>query len=68
MRQLTPKQRAVVVLRFYEDLTEAQAAEVLGIGLGTVKSGTRDALARLRAVAPHLAEHLSLRTEPAGGA
>ena len=60
--QLTPKQRAVVVLRYYEDLTETQAAEVLGIGLGTVKSNTRQALARLRALAPHLAEHL----EPAG--
>ncbi|WP_240917122.1 SigE family RNA polymerase sigma factor [Nocardioides sp. HDW12B] len=67
LRQLTPKQRAVVVLRFYEDLTEVQAAEVLGIGLGTVKSNTRQALARLRSVAPHLAEHLSPRSEPAGG-
>lgn len=63
LRQLTPKQRAVVVLRYYEDLTETQAAEVLGIGLGTVKSNTRHALARLRTLAPHLAEHL----EPAGG-
>jgi RNA polymerase sigma-70 factor (sigma-E family) len=61
--QLTAKQRAVVVLRYYEDLTEAQAAEVLGIGLGTVKSSTRHALARLRTLAPHLAEHLETAGE-----
>lgn len=59
LRRLTPKQRAVVVLRFYEDLTEAQAAEVLGIGVGTVKSNTRHALQRLRRLAPHLSEHLA---------
>ena len=54
--RLTPKQRAVLVLRFYEDLTERQTADVLGIGLGTVKAQTRDALTRLRAVAPEVAE------------
>lgn len=54
LRQLTPRQRAVVVLRFYEDLTEVQAAAELGCSVSTVKSQTRDALARLRAVAPAL--------------
>ena len=54
--QLTPKQRTVLVLRYYEDLTEVETARVLGIGVGTVKSQSRQALARLRVVAPHLGE------------
>ena len=44
------------MLRYYEDLTEVETAQVLGIGVGTVKSNTRQALARLRAVAPELTE------------
>lgn len=42
-------QRAVVVLRFYDDLTEAQTAAALGVSVGTVKSQTARALAALRA-------------------
>jgi len=56
LTKLTAKQRTVLVLRFYEDLTEAQTASALGIGVGTVKSTTRQALARLRQVAPELQE------------
>ena len=49
LARLAPRQRAVVVLRYYEDLTERETAAVLGIGVGTVKSQARDALGRLRA-------------------
>jgi RNA polymerase sigma-70 factor (sigma-E family) len=45
---LPPRQRTVVVLRFYEDLTEAQTAAAMGCTVGTVKSQTARALARLR--------------------
>ena len=56
LARLTTRQRTVLVLRYFEDLTEVQTAEVLGIGSGTVKSITRQALARLAALAPHLRE------------
>ncbi len=54
LSRLTPRQRAVLSLRFYEDLTEVDAAAVLGCSVSTVKSTARDALAKLRAVAPDL--------------
>lgn len=54
LAKLTPKQRTILVLRFFEDLTEVQTAAVLGISLGTVKSQTRHALERLRVLAPDL--------------
>jgi RNA polymerase sigma-70 factor (sigma-E family) len=45
---LPPRQRAAVVLRHYEDLSEADAADALGCSIGTVKSHTARGLARLR--------------------
>jgi RNA polymerase sigma-70 factor (sigma-E family) len=45
---LAPRERQVVVLRHYADLSEREVADTLGIGLGTVKSSTSRGLAKLR--------------------
>ncbi|WP_216592566.1 SigE family RNA polymerase sigma factor [Verrucosispora sioxanthis] len=52
LHHLPPRMRAVLVLRYWEDLTEAQIADALGCSVGTVKSQSSRALARLRAVLP----------------
>jgi RNA polymerase sigma-70 factor (sigma-E family) len=55
--RLGKKQRAIVVLRYYEDLSEADTARVLGVSVGTVKSTTSRALSLLR-------EDPTLRDDP----
>ena len=59
LQTLPPRQRAVIVLRYYEDLTEAQTAEALGCSVGTVKSQASRALDKLRLITePALLEGL----------
>jgi RNA polymerase sigma-70 factor (sigma-E family) len=66
LRRLTPKQRAVLVLRFYDDLTEVQTAEAMNVSPNTVKSQTRLALQRLRELAPELVASMSDLPEEVG--
>lgn len=54
LARLTTRQRAVLVLRHFDDLTERETADVLGVTVGTVKSQNSAALARLRDGAPEL--------------
>ena len=54
LSRLTAAQRAVLVLRHFDDLTERETADVLGVSVGTVKSTNAAALARLRTGAPEL--------------
>lgn len=58
LAQLTPNQRAVIMLRYFEDRSEAETAQLMGCTAGTVKSQAAKALARLRRV-PGLAEILT---------
>ncbi|MEU6557228.1 SigE family RNA polymerase sigma factor [Streptomyces sp. NPDC046915] len=55
LSRLTDRQRTVLVLRYFEDLPEADVAALLGCSVGTVRSTTHRSLARLRVHAPELA-------------
>lgn len=55
--RLSRRQRAAVVLRYYEDLTETETADALGVAVGTVKSTVSRALSQLR-------EDAGLRDDP----
>ncbi len=60
--RLTPRQRAVMILRYIEDRTVAETALVLGVTDGTVKKQSALAIERLRSVAPELGEREENRT------
>ncbi|MEU9887479.1 SigE family RNA polymerase sigma factor [Sphaerisporangium sp. NPDC051011] len=53
---LPPRQRAVIVLRYYLDLSESDTATILGCSIGTVKSQNHKALARLRSLTTDVLE------------
>jgi RNA polymerase sigma-70 factor (sigma-E family) len=65
LHQLPPRQRAVIVLRYWEQLTEAETAEILGCTEGTVKAATSRGLKRMRELA---APWLAAGYEPADSA
>ncbi|MFF5571453.1 SigE family RNA polymerase sigma factor [Streptomyces luteogriseus] len=63
--RLSKRQRAVVVLRYFEDLPEAEVAALLGCPIGTVRSTAHRSLAKLRALVPELGpEGPSERAQP----
>jgi RNA polymerase sigma-70 factor (sigma-E family) len=57
---LPPRQRAAIVLRFYQDLTEAQTAEAMGCSVGAVKSQVSAGLHRLRETMGSSLDHVTV--------
>lgn len=68
LRRLSPQQRAVLVLRYFHDLSEAETARVLGCGVGTVKSSGARGLERLRTMVEpeHVPDHGNPSEMPSG--
>jgi RNA polymerase sigma-70 factor (sigma-E family) len=52
LAELPPRQRAALVLRYFDDLSESEVASTLGCSIGTVKSTTSRALEKMRALVP----------------
>ncbi|WP_433248401.1 SigE family RNA polymerase sigma factor [Streptosporangium sp. CA-135522] len=63
LARLTARQRAVLILRYYEDLPEAEVAGMLGCSVGTVRSTAHRSLVRLRDLAPELREPYTISGE-----
>lgn len=64
LASLSARQRTVLVLRYFSDLTEQQTADQMGISRGTVKAHAHQALTRLRTAAPELAEFVDRSRNP----
>lgn len=62
LARLGPRQRAVLVLRYFEDLPDEQIADILDCSIGTVRSQAHRALARLRELVPDLADRPLIAT------
>ncbi|GII59043.1 RNA polymerase sigma factor [Planotetraspora thailandica] len=54
LARLTPRQRTILVLRYFEDMSETEISSVLGIGVGSVRSQIHRSLERLKKVSPEL--------------
>jgi RNA polymerase sigma-70 factor (sigma-E family) len=67
LMQLPPRQRAVIVARYWEQLSEAESARMLGCSTGTVKSATSRGLRRLRELSESSGVRNGAAQQPARG-